>query len=273
MQPRTVIAWQRKRFRDHWARLSHQGRPGRAPVAKDIRDLIRRVSHANPAWGSPRIVGELGKLGVEVAKSTVEKYMVRRREPPSPTWRTFLVNHAKELVSVDFFTVPTVRFAVLFVLIILAHDRRRVAHFNITTNPTARWTGQQVVEAFPWDTAPRFLLRDRDGVYGADFRRRVTSMGIEEVVIAARSPWQSPYVERMIGSVRRECLDNVVVLGERHLRRILEDYLSHYHSWRCHQFLEMDCPEPRAVQPPEGGEVVEIREAGGLYRHYERAAA
>ena len=169
--------------------------------------------------------------------------------------------------------MSTVRFHVLFVLILLAHDRRRVVHFNITKYPTARWTAQQVVEAFPWETAPRFLLRDRDGVYDSDFHDRVKSTGIEEVVIAARSPWQSPYVERMIGSIRRECLDQVVVLSERHLRRILRDYFSHYHRWRCHQSLEMDCSEPRAVQPPEVGEVVEVREAGGLYRHYERLAA
>jgi transposase InsO family protein len=231
------------------------------------------MSESNPAWGSPRIRSELRKLGIDVAKSTVEKYMVRRRKPPSPTWRAFLANHVDELVSLDFFTVSTVRFKVLFVLILLAHDRRRVVHFNITTNPTAQWTGQQVVEAFPWDTAPRFLLRDRDGVYGADFRRRVRSMGIEEVVIAARSPWQSPYVERMIGSVRRECLNNVVVLSERHLWRILKDYSSHSHRWRCHQSLEMDCSEPWAVHPPEVGQVAPIREAGGLCRHYERAAA
>jgi transposase InsO family protein len=203
----------------------------------------------------------------------VEKYRVRPRKPPSPAWRVFLANHAKELVSLDFFTVPTVRFNVLFVLIILAHDRRRAMHFHITEHPTARWTAQQVVEAFPWDTAPRFLLRDRDGIYGADFRGRVKSMGIAEVIIAARSPWQSPYVERMIGSIRRECLDNVVVLSERHLRRILKDYFAHYHRWRCHQSLEMDCPEPRPVQPPEVGEIVEVVEAGGLYRHYERLAA
>jgi transposase InsO family protein len=231
------------------------------------------MSRANPAWGSPRIRSELRKLGIDIAKSTVEKYRVRGRKPPSPAWRAFLANHMKELVSLDFFTVPTVRFNVLFVLIILAHDRRRVMHFHITEHPTARWTAQQVVEAFPWETAPRFLLRDRDGVYGADFRRRVKSMGIEEVIIAPRSPWQTPYVERMIGSIRRECLENVVVLSERHLRRILKDYFSHYHRWRCHQSLEMDCPEPRAVQPPEVGEVVEVREAGGLYRHYERVAA
>ncbi|MBW1687044.1 MAG: transposase [Deltaproteobacteria bacterium] len=273
VKPRTVISWQRKRFRDHWRRLSRRGRPGRPAIAQEVRDLIRKMSRANPSWGSPRIRSELRKLGIDLAKSTVEKYMVRPRKPPSPTWRAFLANHVNELVSLDFFTVSTVRFRVLFVLIILAHDRRKVVHFGITEHPTARWTGQQVVEAFPWDTAPRFLLRDRDGVYGADFRRRVKSTGIEEMVIAARSPWQSPYVERIIGSIRRECLANVVVLSERHLRRILKNYLTHYHSWRCHQSLEMDCPEPRPVQQPEVGEVAEIREAGGLYRHYERVAA
>jgi transposase InsO family protein len=231
------------------------------------------MSRVSPSWGSPRIQSELRKLGIDVAKSTVENYRIRSRRPPSPTWRAFLASHGKELASLDFFTVSTVRFKVLFVLIILAHDRRRVVHFHITEHPTARWTAQQVVEAFPWDTAPRFLLRDRDSVYGADFRRRVQSMGIEEVLTAARSPWQTPYVERLIGSIRRECLEDVVVLSERHLRRILKEYFSHYHRWRCHQSLEMDCPEPRPVQPPAVGAVVEVREAGGLYRHYERAAA
>lgn len=273
VQPRTVIAWQRKRFRDYWTRLSRQGTRGRPPVAQEIRDLIRKISAANPTWGSPRIVGELRTLGIEVAKSTVDKYRVRPSKPPSPSWRTFLVTHAKDLVSVDFFTVVTVRFEILFVLVILAHDRRRVRHFNITAHPTAHWTAQQVVEAFPWDTAPRFLLRDRDGVYGTYFRKRLAAMGIEEVLSAPRSPWQSPYVERLIGSIRRECLDNVVVLHDRHLHRILSEYFDHYHRWRCHQALDMDCPEPRPTQGPEQGAVVEVREAGGLYRHYERLAA
>jgi transposase InsO family protein len=273
VQPRTVIAWQRKRFRDHWRRLSHQGQRGRAPVAKEIRDLIRQMSAANPTWGSPRIMAELGKLGIAVAKSTVEKYRVRRSKPPSPTWRTFLATHAKDLVSVDFFTVATVRFEILFVLLILAHHRRRVVHFNVTAHPSAAWTAQQVVEAFPWQTAPRYLLRDRDGVYGVDFRGRVAAMGIEEVITAARSPWQSPYVERVIGSIRRECLDNVVVLHERHLRRILTAYFDHYHRWRCHQGLAMDCPQPRPIQGREQGAVVEVAESDGLYRHYERRAA
>jgi transposase InsO family protein len=238
--------------------------------------LIRKMSDANPTWGSPRIVGELRELGIEVAKSTVAKYRVRRLKLPSPTWRTFLANHATDLIAIDFFTVATVRFEVLFVLVVLAHDRRRVRHFNITAHPAAAWTAQQIVEAFPWEPAPRHLLRDRDGVYGADFRERVASMGIEEVLTAPRSPWQSPYVERVIGSIRRECLDNVVVLHERHLHRILAAYFDEhdqYHRWRCHQGLDMDCPEPRPIQPPEQGGVVEVTEGDGLYRHYERRAA
>ena len=218
-------------------------------------------------------MGELGKLGIEVAKSTVEKYRVRPSKPPSPTWRAFLANHAKDLVSIDFFTVTTVRFEILYVLIILAHDRRQVRHFNITAHPTAQWTAQQVVEACPWDTAPRYLLRDRDGIYGADFRTRVADLGIEEVLSAPRSPWQSPYVERFIGSIRRECLANVVVLHRRQLHRILTAYFEHYHRWRCHQALAMDCPEPRPIQARDQGGVVEVTEGGGLYRHYERLAA
>jgi transposase InsO family protein len=273
VQPRTVISWQRHRFRDYWTRLSRAGRRGRPAVAPEIRDLIRRISAANPTWGSPRIRGELGKLGIDVAKSTVEKYRVRPSRPPSPTWRTFLATHATDLVALDFFTVATVRFEILYVLVILAHDRRRVRHFNITAHPTAAWTAQQVVEAFPWETAPRYLLRDRDGVYGAAFRQRVRGLGIEEVLSAPRSPWQSPYVERLIGSIRRECLDNVVVLHERHLHRLLTAYFVHYHRWRCHQALDMDCPEPRPIHSREQGAVIEVAESGGLYRHYERLAA
>jgi transposase InsO family protein len=218
-------------------------------------------------------MGELRKLGIGVVKSTVEKYRVRHRKPPSPTWRVFLANHAKDLVSIDFFTVATVHFEILYVLVVLAHDRRCVRHFNITAHPTAAWTAQQIVEAFPWDTAPRYLLRDRDGIYGAEFRGRLESMEIEEVLIAPRSPWQSPYVERIIGSIRRECLDNVVVLNRRHLRRVLTAYFDHYHRWRCHRCLEMDCPEPRPIQSREQGDVVEVAESGGMYRHYERLAA
>jgi putative transposase len=273
VQPRTVIAWRRRKFREYWTWLSRGGKPGRPALGKELRDLIRRMSVASPTWGSPRIVSELKKLGIDLAKSTVEKYMVRPRKPPSPTWRAFLKNHVGDLVSIDFFVVPTMTFKVLFVFVVLAHHRRRVVHFNVTENPTAEWTAQQIVEAFPWDTAPRYLLRDRDGVYGQTFRGRVKNMGIKEVLIAPRSPWQTPYVERLIGSIRRECLVNLVVLNERHLRRHLVSYFAHYHRWRCHQSLQMDTPTGRPVQPPERGSVVAIEEAGGLYRHYERRAA
>jgi putative transposase len=273
VQPRTVIAWQRKRFRDHWAKLIQQGKPGRPPTSQEIRALIRRISVANPGWGSPRIVGELRKLGIDVAKSTVEKYRVRPKQPPSPTWKTFLKNHVTDLVSVDFFVVPTLRFKVLSVLLILAHHRRRVVHFNVTEHPTAQWTGQQIIEAFPWDTAPEYLLRDRDAVYGSQFQSRVNSLGIEEVRTAPRSPWQNAFVERVIGSLRRDCLDHVIVLNERHLKRILTSYFNYYHRWRTHLSLEMDSPESRALQPPCLGKVVQFPEVGGLHHHYERLAA
>jgi len=273
VQPATVVRWRRRKFREHWGRLSRRGRPGRPPVSKEVREFIRRMSSANATWGSPRIVGELAKIGITVSKSTVEKYMVRRRKPPSATWRAFLKNHVEDLVSVDFFVVPTVTFRVLFVSVVLSHQRRRVVHFNVTEHPTAEWTAQQVVEAFPFDTAPRFLLRDRDGVYGHVFRDRVAGMRIEEVLIAPRSPWQSPYVERVIGSIRRECLDLVVVFHQRHLRRLLTEYFAYYHRSRVHRSLDMDCPDHRPVQPADSGVVVEIPQVGEIHHSYERRAA
>jgi putative transposase len=273
VQPRTVMAWQRQRFRDHWQQLSQQGRPGRPTIAKEVRELIRDMSRANPTWGAPRLVGELRKLGIDVVKSTVEKYRVRSRTPPWPTWKVFLKNHVQDLVAMDFFVVPTVTYKVLFVLVILAHERRRVVHVNVTEHPTAQWTAQQVIDAFPWDDAPRYLLRDRDSIYGACFRQRVRGIGIDEVVIAPRSPWQNPYVERLIGSIRRECLDHVIVLHERHLRRLLTEYFQYYHHWRTHRALDMDCPVPRPIQRPEVGLIKEVPEVGGLHHHYERRAA
>jgi putative transposase len=273
VQPRTVIAWQQQRFRDHWWRLSEQGKPGRPAVAKEVRALIQDMWQANPTWGSLRIVGELRKVGIEVTKSTVEKYRMRPRKPPSPTWKIFLTNHVQDLVALDFFVVPTVMCKVLFVLLILAHHRRRVVHFSVTEHPTAEWTAQQVVDAFPWDNAPRSLLRDRDRIYSASFRQRVRHMGVEEAVIAPRSPWQNPYVERLIGSIRRECLDHVIVLHERHLRRLLTGYFQYYHHWRTHRALDMDCPLSRLVQRPEVGPIWEVPEVDGLHHHYERRAA
>jgi putative transposase len=260
-------------FRDHWRRPSQQGRPGRPTIAKAVRELIRNMSRANPTWGAPRILGELRKLGIEVAKSTVEKYRVRPHKPPSPTWKAFLQNHMQDLVALDFFTVPTATFLVLFVLVILAHERRRIVHFNVTEHPTAAWTAQQVVEAFPWETAPRYLLRDRDRIYSTAFRQRVQHMGIDEVVIAPHSPWQNPYVERLIGSIRRELLDHVIVLNAQHLTRLLHCDFDYYHNYRTHRALDMDRRVPRPVHPPELGPVQEVPEVGGLHHHYERLAA
>jgi putative transposase len=183
------------------------------------------------------------------------------------------IAHARDLVAADFFTVPTATFQVLFVCVILAHHRRRIVHLNVTANPTAAWAAQQVVEAFPEDTAPRYLLRDRDRIYGPAFRRRVDGLGIREVLTAARSPWQNPYAERVIGSIRRECLDHVIVLNEQHLRRVLRTYLGYYHHTRCHLALARDAPAGRAVQGPEQGKVIAIPEVGGLHHRYERRAA
>ncbi|MHC4089018.1 MAG: integrase core domain-containing protein [Planctomycetota bacterium] len=228
---------------------------------------------ANPTWGSPRIVGELRKLGINVAKSTVEKYRPLIRKPPSPTWKAFLHNHVNDLVACDFFTVPTVTGKVLFVFVVLAHERRRIVHFNVTEHPTAQWTAQQIVDAFPWDTAPRYLLRDRDAIYSTSFQQRVKNMGIEDVKIAPRSPWQNPYAERVIGSIRREWLNDVIVLNERHLRRVLESYFEYYHDWRTHRSLEMDAPVSRPVQRPELGVVRKVAEVGGFHHHYDRRAA
>jgi putative transposase len=273
VQPETVLRWHRTGFRLFWTWKSRRHRPGRPAVAPEVRALIRRMADANPLWGSPRIHGELQKLGIEISQATVSKYLARRRTPPSQTWRTFVDTHSRSLVAVDFFIVPTVMFKVLFVFVILAHARRRVVHVNVTNTPTAEWIAQQLVEAFPWDTVPRYLLRDRDAIYGAVFSSRVHSLGIEEVKIAPRSPWQNPYVERLIGTLRRECLDHVVVLNATHLRRLLRDYLLYYHRARTHLSLGKDSPEPRPVERPDRGRIVETPMVGGLHHRYTRRAA
>jgi len=273
VKPETVVTWHRKGFRLFWRWKIRGGKPGRPRVPKEVRDLIRMMSRNNPRWGAPRIHGELLKLGIEVTEPTVAKYMVRRQKPPSQTWRTFLDNHVRNMVSVDFFTVPTVRFQILYVFLVLAHDRRRILHLGVTHHPSAEWTAQQLREAFPWDTAPRYLLRDRDKIFGKEFVDQVKAQGIKQVLSAPRSPWQRAYVERLIGSIRRECLDHVIVLGERSLSQHLSAYADYYHRWRTHLALAKDAPEPRRTQPPIDGCVVEIRELGGLHHHYERRAA
>jgi transposase InsO family protein len=212
-------------------------------------------------------------LGIDVSRTTVAKYMVRHRRPPSPSWRSFIRGHLDEIVAVDFFTVPTLRNRVLYVFLVLSLDRRRILHFNVTENPTAAWTRQQIVEAFAWKTPSRFLQRDRDKIYGEVFRARVRGLGLEELMSAPRSPWQNGYVERLIGTIRRECLDHVVVLNERHLRRVLSRYLEYYHRWRPHSGLGMDAPDGRRVQGVHEGRIVEVPEVYGLHHHYERRAA
>jgi putative transposase len=273
VKPETVVAWHRAGFRLFWTWKVRRGQPGRPVISCEVRDLIRRMCRENPGWGAPRIHGELLKLGIDIGESSVSKYMVRCRKPPSQTWRTFLENHLTQLASIDFFTVPTIRFQVLYVFLVLAHDRRRILHFNVTAHPTAEWTGQQLRDAFPFDQLPRYLLRDRDAIFGNDFRRQVRDMGIREVLSAPRSPWQRAYVERVIGSIRRECLDHVIVFHETSLRRTLASYLDYYHQSRTHLSLGKDCPEPRPIQPPGMGPIVAVPLMGGLHHRYERRAA
>ena len=272
VQPETVIRWHRQGFKLYWRWKSRRKKPGRPPIEREIRDLIRRMSRENPTWGAPRILSELLLLGHDVAEGTVAKYMVRIQKPSFQTWRTFLDNHVPDIAACDFFTIPTVTFRILYVFIVFRHDRRRAIHFNVTTNPSAEWTSQQIVNAFPYEKVPRFLIRDRDGIYGDYFTKRVESMGIEEVPTAPRSPWQNPYCERVIGSIRRECLDHMIVLNEDHLRRILTGYFDYYHDSRPHLSLDRNSPTPREVEPQSLGEVVSTRQVDGLHHRYSRAA-
>jgi putative transposase len=273
VKPETVISWHRKGFRLFWTWKSRGGRPGRPVVAKEVRQLIRRMSRENPLWGAPKIHGELLKLGIDISESSVSKYLIRPKGSPSQSWKTFLQNHVKDMVFVDFFTVPTIRFHILYVFLVLAHERRRILHFAVTAHPTAEWTGQQLREAFPWDTARRLLLRDRDGIFGHEFVHQLEAMEIEEVLSTPRSPWQRAYVERLIGTIRRECLDQMIVFNENSLRRHLRSFTDYYHRSRTHLSLEKDTPESRPIQPPDSGRIIALPEVGGLHHRYERRAA
>jgi len=221
---------------------------------------------------SPRIHGELLKLGIDISEATVAKYMPRRRRPPSQTWRTFLANHVDQIVAADFFVVPTATYRLLFVLVILAHERRRVVHVGVTAHPTAAWTVQQLREAFPWDRAPRYLIRDRDHAFDG-WTQSAKTMGIEEVLTAPRSPWQNAYAERFIGSIRRECLDHVIVFGVSGLQRLIKGYCAYYEHSRTHLSLKKDAPIPRPIAAPGDGRVMAIPQVGGLHHRYERRAA
>ncbi len=267
VQPETVVRWHRAGFRLLWKHKS-RGKPGRPPVNVEVRRLIRQISRENPLWGAPRIHGELLKLGINVCQTTVAKYMVRSGKPPTQSWLTFLRNHADGIAAIDLFVVPTISFRLLYGFVVLNIGRRQIVHVSATYHPTAEWLARQVSEAFPWETAPSHLIRDRDCAYGETSRKRLSARGIRDGPTAPRSPWQNGYVERVIGSIRRELLDHVVVTGECHLRHLLRDYADYHNSWRTHLGLAKDTPLSRPIQ--HRGAIRSMPKLGGLHHAYVR---
>src|SRR6266404_4712375 len=267
VKPDTVIRWHRAGLRSYW-RWKSRHRCGRPTVLLEIRRLIREMSIANPLWGAPRIHGELLKLGIEIGQTSVAKYMARRRGPPSQGWQTFLHNHADGIAAMDLFVVPTISFRLLYGLLIVGHGRRQILWFGVTVHPTADWIANQITEACGWEQAPRYLIRDRDGAYGEVFIRRLRSMGIRDRPTSPRSPWQNGYAERLIGSIRSECLDHVVGFSERHLRHLLLLYMKYYNGARTHLSLEKDAPVSRAVD--RAGHILCRPILGGLHHQYAR---
>src|SRR5260370_690363 len=267
VQPKTLVRWHRAGFRRHWRRKSNS-RGGRPRIETELRALMRQMSTENLRWGAPRIHGELLKLGFSVAQSSVAKYMVKRRGPPSQEWRTFLRNHAPDIAAMDLFVVPTIGFKLLYGFVIVRIDRRDLVWINVTTNPTAEWIARQLTEAFPWDASPGYMIPDRDRISGTVVTRRLRAMGIRDKPIAPSSPWQNGFAERLIGSIRRECLDHVIVSGEAHLRRILKSYADYYNSVRTHRSLHKDAPISRPIH--QNGSVRSHPILGGLHHRYFR---
>jgi len=271
VQPETVIRWHREGFKHFWRRKS-KAKPGRPPIAVEVIMLIKRMSSENVNWGAPRIKSELALLGYEVAESTVAKYMLKHPAPErTQSWMTFLHNHLAETAACDFFVVPTITFQGLYCFVVMSLDRRRILHVNVTKHPTAEWAAQQIVEAFPGDGwMPRFLQRDRDAIFGWAFRRKVKMLGIEELVSAPKSPWQNPFVERVIGTLRRDCTDHIIPLSEKHLLKTVLEYANYYNESRVHMSLEGNSPIARRIEAK--GEVVGEPVLGGLHHKYSRAA-
>src|SRR6201987_2162896 len=245
VRPATLVQWHRQGFRLYWRWRSRSGRPA---VDRGVRALIREMSSANPLWGAPRIHGELLKLGIDIGQTSVAKYMARRRGPPSQGWKTFLRNHADGIAAMDLFVVPTISFRLLYALLIMGHGRRQILWFGVTAHPTAEGIANQLTEACGWEQIPRYLIRDRDGAYGEIFLRRVRSIGIRDRPTSSRSPWQNACAERLIGSIRRECIDHVAVFGERHLRHVLLTYMDYYNGTRTHLSLHKDTPISRPAE-------------------------
>jgi len=267
VKPETVVRWHRMGFAAYW-RWKSRSPGGRPRVGKEVRDLIRRMSFENPLWGAPRIHGELLKLGIEVAQSTVSIYMVPRRGRPLQTWKTFLRNHVDGIASIDFFVVPTIAFEQLFAFLVLGHGRRRLLWIAVTRNPTAEWLTQHITDAFPWDSAPTYLIRDNDSAFGGVFKARVRAMGIRDRPTSLRAPWQNGYVERLIGSIRRECTDHLIVVNAEHLQRILAKYATYYNEARTHVSLGKDAPDTRLIE--RFGDIVAHPILGGLHHRYAR---
>ncbi len=267
LRPETIVRWHRQGFRAYWRWRSRRG-PGRPKVSEELRELIREISLLNPHWGAPRVHGELLKLGIDVAQSTVSKYMVRGRGPRGQSWWTFLRNHADGIASIDLFVVPTIAFKLLFAFVVVRHGRRLLVSVEVTPHPTAEWLARQLLGAFPWDTAPAYIIRDRDRSYGEVFKRRVRSMGIRDRPISAGCPWQNAYVERLIGSIRRECVDHLVIFNEGHLRGILAAYARYYNETRTHLALNKDAPFGRLIQPV--GTITGVPHLGGLHHSFVR---
>ena len=267
VKPETLVRWHRKGFAAYW-RWKSRSSGGRPRVAQEIRDLIRRMSLENPLWGATKMHGELLKLGIRVAQSTVSIYMVPRPGRPLQTWKTFIHNHAEGIASIDLFVVPTIAFEQLYACVVLGHGRRQLLWFAVTRNPTAEWLARQITEAFPWDSAPRYLIRDNDRAFGNVFKARVRAMGIRDRPTSFRSPWQNGHVERLIGSIRRECTDHLIVFNAAHLRRILAKYAAYYNEVRTHLALEKDAPCTRRVELV--GDIIAQPILGGLHHRYAR---
>ena len=267
VQPETILRWHRAGFRACW-RWKSRNKAGRPRIDRGLRDLIKRMSSENPLWGASRIHGELLMLGFEVAQSTVSKYMMRPSRPRSQTWKTFLQNHAEAIAAVDMCGVPTLTFECLFAFLVLGHGRRQLLWFEVTRHPTAEWLARQITEAFPWTSAPTYLVRDNDRAYGHVFTSRVRAMGIRDRPISPGSPWQNGIAERLIGTLRRECLDHMAICGEAHLRRILSSYAGYYNQTRTHLALQKDAPQQRPVQ--QFGRITAIPVLAGLHHRYVR---
>ena len=267
VKPETVIKWHRAGFKSFWRWKSRRG-GGRPVVPLETRQLVRAMSIENPLWGAPRIHGELLKLGFDIGQTSVAKYIVRRKGPPSQGWKTFLHNHADGIAAMDLFVVPTISFRLLYGLLIMGHGRRHILWFGVTAHPTAEWIANQITEACGWEQVPRYLVRDRDGAYGEIFIRRLRSMGIRDRPTSPRSPWQNGYCERLIGSIRRDCLDHVVVFGERYLRHLLRSYANYYNQNRTHLSLNKDTPASRVIQ--NVGRIQPLPILGGLHHRYAR---